>query len=173
MVKLQLQASYSILGKIDYRFYTQEGDLLYTGSLDPITTGVNSITRDISILPFSLSLDSPCGEKFFSIHSKRGTLLSPLSYSIIYHGGRVPIVEGHRFEIPNLIIKYPGQDIALVGQVRDLAFSLKAGDDILADIQGQRCEDGKNYSISIYDESIPQPIYLGSSLILDNLYQDY
>lgn len=173
MLKLQLQAIRSMIGKVDYKFYTQEGKLLYTGSLDPLTTGVNSITRDISILPFSISMNSPCGENLFSVHSKRGTLLNPLSYSIIYHGGRVPVIEGRRFEIPNLIIKYPGQDISIVGQVRDLSFKLQTEDETLADIQGRRHEDGKLYSISIYDKSIPQSIYLGSCIILDNLYQDY
>lgn len=173
MLKIQLQVIRSLIGKIDYKFYTQEGDLLYIGSLDPLTTGVDSITKDVSVLPYSLSIESSCGEKFFSVHKRRGTFLRPLSFSIIHPGGRVVVTEGRRFEIPNLIIEYPGRDISIIGKVRDLTFRLKSKEDILADITAVRKEHGKTYTISIYDESIPKQVYMGTSIILDNLYQDY
>ncbi len=173
MENFKLQVTRSLIGKFDYRFYTQEGTLLYIGSLDPLITEIDSITKDVSLLPFTIYFESPCGEEFFSVHKKRGTLLKPVSFSIVHPGGRAVVTEGRRFEIPNLIIKSPAGDIFIVGQVRDLSFSLKLEDRTLADIQATREDGGKSYSISVYDTSLPKQIYLGACLILDNLYQDY
>ncbi|MDO5037551.1 MAG: hypothetical protein Q4E37_04520 [Tissierellia bacterium] len=161
------------LKEASFEFFDNEGTLLCQARLDPFTGNIDNFFRDMSLIPFTLSVKDVQGEEIFSLHKKRGLPNSRYNYSLIYRSGRVEIIEGRSFELPNLVIKYRDRQIQIQGQIMNLNFQLKDQDRILGQIKGRRLDHGKLYQITTLEEGLPLEVYFAAALVLDNLYHDH
>ncbi|MDO5301445.1 MAG: hypothetical protein Q4E76_02985 [Tissierellia bacterium] len=151
----------------------ESGQVILSTSQNLITDGIDSIFRDFTFVPFTLSLKDADGNIRFTIHKKRSNPMSATNFTLIFRGGRILIHEGSSFRMPNLVFSYHGRELAITGRVRDSFFQLEENGYVLATYDGEGIDDGIDYFVNIIEETLPLEIFLAVGIVLDNLYHAY
>lgn len=153
----------------DYRVIVKEGDrTLYEGGAGFFETAVDTFWRNWTGFSHTVTLNSPKGEEIL-LEKKWPAPGVKYGFQLTRNHEVYTVREGDDFKIPDLLIEGQGKLYRIEGEVKDLNFTVKEGEEIFCRIRGERTEEGKLYRVEGKDDLIA----IGATLVLDNLYHHY